>query len=891
MGEKVLNSKPETCRENQISQTQKTGPSQPISSPVEQILFLQRTIGNQAVRKLIRSGVLQAKLRIGKPNDIYEQEADRVAEQVMRMPEPKVSKDTEVSIQRKCPKCIKGKPDKKEEEKILQTKEASDSTLEVTPELESNISAIRGGGHPLPDGVRAFYEPRLGHDFGGVRVHTDTQAAESARAVNALAYTVGRDIVFSAGQYAPGTKAGRHLLMHELTHVVQQRGGRSAHLSGISASGDAGEREAEDIADKASAGAIVPSPCVRPGTTVQRKVLNSVLTDFQPDPKIAQACVVHIHGEEQNALAVAKEMRARRCVNLVHLDTTERLITFEVSDGTDTHVCKADPNRIFTDAGRESEAIKTCHKAGGKGETSGVKAVHDAAKGELKAFAENDLGKKIGQCRGGGAAALDGTLPVVALHNNQGLSITEFKKVAETGDKQPTDPTDPSKKLANPTIADPKHLNDFILTTKEEDFLKLRGIRNVVLQANPLPLKGGDDGSLSVALKDARYINVEKEGRKFKLINRGNKFKSNTMTYIENFAMAADALDALGAPDGHCAATDKVLSGNNSAADVIDEVGGAKAPTTEPTEAPVLERDPVPEEPPKGCIVFNDQNALDAQKTIWVKRLGKIPLREIINWIIGGADKPPADAATEIEAQKKCLIDAMRAGASAHGLNIPKGNILKSELRTFKEQRAIWERKFKFTGKPFDRISSFARNKCGTLIDAKHIQWDPKNKNHRLCWGVAKPPEGTTLPQLTGEEREKEILMASAAPGVSRHHAGTDFDFGRTDADLEPEAWTGKGDFADAYRWLVPNAATYGFIQPFNTKGGYGKGYMAERWHWSYYPISQALLEFAKEHQSDIDSELRILWTDRRGIVQEQFKFIMDHWRDYMFNVETKGSF
>src|SRR3989337_1070648 len=83
----VCNKKPEAKRENRASQTQKAGLSQSISSPVEQILFLQRTIGNQAVGNLIKSGALQAKLRIGRPGDIYEQEADRVAERVMRMPD------------------------------------------------------------------------------------------------------------------------------------------------------------------------------------------------------------------------------------------------------------------------------------------------------------------------------------------------------------------------------------------------------------------------------------------------------------------------------------------------------------------------------------------------------------------------------------------------------------------------------------------------------------------------------------------------------------------------------------------------------------------------------------------------------------------------------------
>jgi hypothetical protein len=83
---------------------------------------------------------------------------------------------------------------------------------------------LRSPGRPLAADARAFFEPRLGEDLGGVRVHTDDKASRSARAVDALAYTVGRNIVFDAGRYAPATTAGRCLLAHELTHVLQQRG-------------------------------------------------------------------------------------------------------------------------------------------------------------------------------------------------------------------------------------------------------------------------------------------------------------------------------------------------------------------------------------------------------------------------------------------------------------------------------------------------------------------------------------------------------------------------------------------------------------------------------------------------------------------------------------------
>ena len=81
---------------------------------------------------------------------------------------------------------------------------------------------LRSPGQPLDPATRAFMEPRFGHDFGAVRVHTDARAAQSAHAVNALAYTVGRDVVFGAGQYAPDTNDGKSLVAHELTHVVQQ---------------------------------------------------------------------------------------------------------------------------------------------------------------------------------------------------------------------------------------------------------------------------------------------------------------------------------------------------------------------------------------------------------------------------------------------------------------------------------------------------------------------------------------------------------------------------------------------------------------------------------------------------------------------------------------------
>jgi hypothetical protein len=210
---------------------------------------------------------IQTKLRIGQPHDKYEQEADRVAEQVMRMPEPQVQRqvtpepeeEEEGKVQTKpvasqiFPLIQRQiKPEQEEEEETLQTKlpsspinsmvqrqiepeEEEEETLQtkttisdhhptMSSSFQSQITALQGGGQPLPQSERTFFEPRFGADFSTVRIHSDSSAAETARALNARAFTTGNNIAFDQGQYMPGTAKGRQLLAHELTHVVQQAG-------------------------------------------------------------------------------------------------------------------------------------------------------------------------------------------------------------------------------------------------------------------------------------------------------------------------------------------------------------------------------------------------------------------------------------------------------------------------------------------------------------------------------------------------------------------------------------------------------------------------------------------------------------------------------------------
>ena len=175
---------------------------------------------------------VQAKLVVGPVNDPYEQEADRVADHVMRMPDTEAAttseKDPGPVIQRLCSGCEEEeqvqRQAEEEEDQSIQGKRDGGPTGEVSAKQTSEIESIKGGGEPLRPSSRNFFEQRFGHDFSSVRIHSDDRAAHSAKGIHALAYTTGQHIVFGAGHYSPETHAGQKLLAHELTHVIQQGG-------------------------------------------------------------------------------------------------------------------------------------------------------------------------------------------------------------------------------------------------------------------------------------------------------------------------------------------------------------------------------------------------------------------------------------------------------------------------------------------------------------------------------------------------------------------------------------------------------------------------------------------------------------------------------------------
>ncbi|MEO7245717.1 MAG: DUF4157 domain-containing protein, partial [Rubrivivax sp.] len=190
-----------------------------------------------------------AGIQVGAADDVHEREADAVAARVMQTAASTgriTAAPAALSVQRRCAAC----EEDEDNGKLVQAKAepaahpSTDAALSTMPDAPHVSGVVAAGGRALSARTRADFESRFGgHDFSRVRIHTGEAAARSARALRAQAYTVGHDIVFGAGRFAPDTSGGRMLLAHELTHVLQQAGG-SAQL-GVRAARPALQRKGE----------------------------------------------------------------------------------------------------------------------------------------------------------------------------------------------------------------------------------------------------------------------------------------------------------------------------------------------------------------------------------------------------------------------------------------------------------------------------------------------------------------------------------------------------------------------------------------------------------------------------------------------------------------------
>ena len=166
------------------------------------IQVLQNRYGNRAVQ-----GLIQAKLQVGPAHDHFEQEADAVADRVLRGGFGAGTRGATGTISR-----------------MPRSRTGAGAGFQADPQIEQRLSALRGHGSPLPDGLRSRMEHGMDADFQGVRVHADGESAQLNRSLQAQAFTHGRDIYMGEGKFSPGSGQGQHLLAHELAHVVQQTG-------------------------------------------------------------------------------------------------------------------------------------------------------------------------------------------------------------------------------------------------------------------------------------------------------------------------------------------------------------------------------------------------------------------------------------------------------------------------------------------------------------------------------------------------------------------------------------------------------------------------------------------------------------------------------------------
>ncbi|MGN6297116.1 MAG: eCIS core domain-containing protein [Ginsengibacter sp.] len=158
---------------------------------------------------------IQQKLSIGAVNDPLEYEADAMADKVMRMPEQNF-------IQRKCAHCEEEeRAQRKPSESFLQKKETADNQI-ASDTVSNQIQSTKGSGNVMPDTTKSFMESRFGANFSNVKIHIGSYASQLSNQLNAQAFTVGNDIYFNEGKYQPESSEGKHLLAHELTHMLQQ---------------------------------------------------------------------------------------------------------------------------------------------------------------------------------------------------------------------------------------------------------------------------------------------------------------------------------------------------------------------------------------------------------------------------------------------------------------------------------------------------------------------------------------------------------------------------------------------------------------------------------------------------------------------------------------------
>lgn len=250
-----------------------------------------RSLLSPTQRPLAPERMVQPKLRIGQPGDVYEREADRVAEEVFQ------KKPSPCACGGSCPAC-QGK------KKVEVQRQVEPGRGEAAASVADDFVQNLGPGRPLDPTARAFFEPRFGHDFSQVRIHHDSEAAQAANLVHARAFTLGNDVVFNAGEYSPADIQGQVLLAHELVHVLQQAGrepSASARLQIVPAHSPS-EREADALADR------IVNGLPRQQHAISAQAQTGTRLTIQRKPRFSADCNEYKRCEVIEPLAAANQM-------------------------------------------------------------------------------------------------------------------------------------------------------------------------------------------------------------------------------------------------------------------------------------------------------------------------------------------------------------------------------------------------------------------------------------------------------------------------------------------------------------------------------------------------------------------------------------------------------
>lgn len=702
---------------------------------------------------------------------------------------------------------------------------------------------LHAGGQALDAASRAYFEPRFGHDFSRVKVHNDTRAHASAQAVHAAAYTVGTDITFAAGQYQPGTVAGKRLLAHELTHVVQQRHAATvpqAQALKLGAPADAAEQEASQIADTIGQQEPLPPVTAQPMLSLARAPF---------DVEGISAAVNGTRAKEidpKGPLYPAwPAMPVARLFSDYGLDPPKGEITM-AADYPSTFKLPADkatpvkpepkttPDKTvpLSDIPVEAHFFPSVMIAKGKAlvvggfhgdERPGFQAT-DALVEEMR----NNLGaglafNTIVIPRFNAAAIKDELDGVRFWRNRCNRQRVDLNRDFPTGET-PKDTDCPNTGKA-PMQPETKALINLIEKFKPDRIVSVHAISSpgsAGIFADP----SGDKDAIKLARGMASTL-VNPSDRKANELGTGpNDF--NAVYPLDRGKATPSAGTSLGSWAPKAARPGETTPVITIEAPGFKDLGKGRGDEARTVEGFVR---------PLRAFLDDPDKLLDAADRDILRDIDAFDAADRVAFLTGIKPAKKNDILNRI----KFRVDT--AIASLNAMKPPVAIKAVSDIRLFSEKFGRSTGQSEIVFEKFFLSGSRSRG-WDTLPDKFFNKGDRSKGVDKAKW------IGTS-----SKERLDTILKFSALPGTSRHHWGTEVDLNSVNvADWKP----GKKDSLDTlYTWLQTNAPKAGLIQSY-TAGRKG-GYSEEPWHYSYAPIAAGLRErYNREVKLDEDVRKKI---------------------------------